>query len=252
MELATRKQSMQGPRDADTSVDFLLAVEVAHSQVEPCIVAHEAIMAHDELADTAQFSVIRLRLAQANLTRTQVAREACSHLISITPIGQAEPLRDLQQSEIEHFQMISDHIRQWTSQAVQEDWRGYCDATPKSACSRPAADLDREKVPPSSLARSSMRRLRAPVTAKRIRRPARLEAVECCTVVREDGSLGGGVLVNLSDEGFCIESNHPLELGERIEVCVPGLGRFAGIVRWLNRSRRGGVLEPYVRGAYDS
>lgn len=95
-------------------------------------------------------------------------------------------------------------------------------------------------------------RLPAATTAKKVKRPTRIEAAECCTVVREDGSLGGGVLVNLSNEGFCIESNHPLELGERIEVRVPGWGRFAGIVRWLDRNRRGGVLEPYVRGAYDS
>lgn len=90
------------------------------------------------------------------------------------------------------------------------------------------------------------------MTAKKVKRPTRIEAIECCTVVREDGSLGGGVLVNLSDEGFCIDSNCPLELGERIELRVPGLGCFAGIVRWLDRNRGGGVLEPYVRGAYDS
>src|SRR3989337_1894801 len=115
MAPATHKQSTRGPHDADPSANFLLAVEVAHSQVELCIVALEALMADDELPDTAQFSVIRFRLAQANLARTQVAREACTHLISITPIARAEPVRDLQQSEIEHFQMISDHIRHWTS-----------------------------------------------------------------------------------------------------------------------------------------
>lgn len=129
MEPATRKQTMRDSHDADTSVDFLLAVEVSHSQVEPCIVALEALMVDEKLADAAQFSIIRLRLAQANLTRTQVAREACTHLISIIAVDRAEPLRELQQTEIEHFQMISDHIRHWTSQAVQDDWRGYCDAT---------------------------------------------------------------------------------------------------------------------------
>lgn len=131
MEPATGKQFMRDPRKTDLSVNFLLAVETAHSQVEPCIVAREAIMADDELGDAAQFSVIRLRLAQANLTRTQVAREACTHLISIMPSEGAEPLRDLQQSEIEHFQMISGHIRHWSPQAVQDHWRAYRDATRK-------------------------------------------------------------------------------------------------------------------------
>ena len=83
-------------------------------------------------------------------------------------------------------------------------------------------------------------------------RPIRLEAVEHCTIAREGGSLIGGILVNLSDEGFCVESNHRLERGEQIEMRVIGLGRITGIVRWFECNRAGGVLAPYIRGACDS
>lgn len=91
----------------------------------------------------------------------------------------------------------------------------------------------------------------AATAAKKVRRPTRIEAGEHCTVVCENGSLVGGLLVNLSDEGFCVESSHPLEIGERIEMSVLGVGRITGIVRWLDCNRAGGVLEPYSRGAYD-
>lgn len=87
-------------------------------------------------------------------------------------------------------------------------------------------------------------------------RPLRIEAIENCTIVRDDGSRVDGVLVNLSDEGFGVESDHsfdqPLEVGERIEMHIVGVGRILGIVRWSDCGRAGGVLEPYSRGAFDS
>lgn len=128
MAPATRKQFTPDP---DISSAFAISIEVAHAEVELCIVALESILVDDKLADPDQFSTVRHRLAHANLTRTQVAREACTHLISITPTDNAQPLRDLQQSEIEHFQMISQHIRHWTPQTVQDHWHGYRDATQK-------------------------------------------------------------------------------------------------------------------------
>ena len=67
------KQSVWDPHDADPPVNFLLELEAAHAQLELCIVGHESIMANVELADTAQFSGFRFRLAQANRVRTQVA-----------------------------------------------------------------------------------------------------------------------------------------------------------------------------------
>lgn len=87
---------------------------------------------------------------------------------------------------------------------------------------------------------------------KRTERPPRLEATEQCTIVAEDGSEADGILINVSDGGFCIESNARLEVGQRIEIRVRGLGRLFGIVRWRSGRRTGGVLEPYTRGAVGS
>lgn len=81
------------------------------------------------------------------------------------------------------------------------------------------------------------------------RRSVRIQAVEHCTIALENGKLIGGNLLNLSEEGFCVESNHSLEPGESIEIRVIGVGRIAGIVRWFDCNRAGGVLEPYTQGA---
>lgn len=82
-------------------------------------------------------------------------------------------------------------------------------------------------------------------------RPFRVEAVEHCTILRENGSLAGACLEDVSDEGFCITTSHPLEVGERIELRTLGLGQLAGVIRWSERNRSGGVLERYLRGAFD-
>lgn len=106
----------------------LLAIEASHQQVESCVLLLETIIA-GELSDIGQFSVARLRLRQANLARTQVALAACRHLITTTQAPKS--LRDLQRSELEVSQMISEHVQHWTMQALQNNWGGYCHATRK-------------------------------------------------------------------------------------------------------------------------
>jgi PilZ domain-containing protein len=82
-------------------------------------------------------------------------------------------------------------------------------------------------------------------------RPVRADALEHCVIARESGELVPANLINLSNEGFCVETSHTFEVGERIEMRVLGLGRLPGIVRWFDSHRAGGVLEPYSSGAYD-
>jgi len=82
-------------------------------------------------------------------------------------------------------------------------------------------------------------------------RPARVSGHEHCTVAREDGSLASGVLLNLSEEGFCVETSFRPELGERVYMRVVGVGCFSGIVRWTDGVRTGGVIEPFITGAFD-
>lgn len=106
----------------------LSAIEISHQQVESCVLLLEAIIA-GELSDIGQFSAARLRLRKANLARTQVALAACRHLITTTQAQQI--LRDLQRSELEVSQTISEHVQSWTLQALQNDWKGYCHATRK-------------------------------------------------------------------------------------------------------------------------
>lgn len=83
------------------------------------------------------------------------------------------------------------------------------------------------------------------------RRPARVTGHEPCTVAREDGSLASGVLLNLSEQGFCVETDFRPELGERVGLEVVGVGCISGIVRWTNGVRTGGIIEPFTTGAFD-
>ncbi|HET7678950.1 MAG TPA: PilZ domain-containing protein [Xanthobacteraceae bacterium] len=113
---------------SSASASYLSAIEASHRQVESYVFALETIMT-GELSDIGQFSAARLRLRQANLARTQVALDACRHLMTVQP---AQPsLRDLQRRELDISQMISLHVQQWTTQSLQDDWSGYCRATRK-------------------------------------------------------------------------------------------------------------------------
>jgi hypothetical protein len=59
-----------------------------------------------------------------------------------------------------------------------------------------------------------------------------------------DGTMFHGAPVNLSNEGFCVQSGCHLEPDQRIEILVLGLGRLRGIVVWSSGQRAGGRLEP--------
>ena len=129
MLAAASNRSEQDQPDPRRSAYFLATLEAAHYQVEQCIVGLESVMTAPGGAGAADFAVTRLRLGRANLARTQVAWQACDHLISALPSGQAEELRGLQRHENEHSQTISEHIRRWPPRAVQSNWQGYRDAT---------------------------------------------------------------------------------------------------------------------------
>lgn len=128
MTVALRKDDAQDIDERDGWAVVLSALEIAHSEVELCIVALEGVMANGG-PDSVQFGAVRLRLAQENLGRTQIARQVCGELIRIVPQRFAAELRDLQRREVAHSQAISRHIRIWSPQEVKDDWRGYRAAT---------------------------------------------------------------------------------------------------------------------------
>ena len=131
MELPSSGHFSRDLQDPGVSVRSLSAIEAAQSHLELCIAAFESILGEYAPADMAQFGVVRFRLCRANLARTQVAREICSHLLSSMPVSETTALRNLHQCEIEHFQLISQHVQQWTSDELQRNWPVYCMATRK-------------------------------------------------------------------------------------------------------------------------
>ena len=76
----------------------------------------------------------------------------------------------------------------------------------------------------------------------RLERAARVDTQEHCVITRQGGRTVIGVLVNLSERGFCLESTTSLESDEHIQVRVLG-ARFEGAVKWTKGRRAGAVLE---------
>lgn len=103
-------------------------IETAHRQVESFVSALETIM-ENGLSDVAHFSVVRLRLRQANVARTQIALGECRKRSAVQHPN--PDLEDLKCAELAVSQMISEHVQRWTLQTLRGDWMGYCRATTK-------------------------------------------------------------------------------------------------------------------------
>lgn len=108
------------------SAAHLSALEAAHLQVETCLVALEALIA-EPLSDVGNFSAARLRLRQANVTRTHAALDAARHLITVND-PQPE-LLNLKRRELDQSRSVSQHVQSWDLQRIQKDWEGYGHAT---------------------------------------------------------------------------------------------------------------------------
>lgn len=75
----------------------------------------------------------------------------------------------------------------------------------------------------------------SPPLARRERRPLNLTAY----AARADGSMVTLTVVDLANEGCGIVCPAALSTGERLEVSVPGRGKIAAIVRWIDAPRAG-------------
>jgi hypothetical protein len=125
---AMRTHASRDGCGASDPMVLLPALKAAHRRIESCIAELETITSGG-LPDAARFGAIRLRVGQANLARRQIARRICSHLIAVTSIDKVEAVRELQRRDCEQFQRTSELIGCWTPQVLQNDWRGYCNAS---------------------------------------------------------------------------------------------------------------------------
>jgi len=60
------------------------------------------------------------------------------------------------------------------------------------------------------------------------RHPVTLDAV----LHRAGGSSAPVKLTNLTDQGCRIEAEHDLDIGEHLEIAIPGVGKLKAQVRW--------------------
>lgn len=72
-----------------------------------------------------------------------------------------------------------------------------------------------------------MRRMQGWV-GRRDRHEVAIDAVVHCT----DGSKEPVKLINFSEEGCRIESEHDFRIGERLQIAIPRMGKVKAQVRW--------------------
>lgn len=72
-----------------------------------------------------------MRIGKAILSRRRIAQEAYSRLLPAVSSDEVMAVRDLQQRDLAHFQSTSEMIGHWTPQMLQDNWRGYCEASRK-------------------------------------------------------------------------------------------------------------------------
>ena len=119
-----RKQLLSDQVNLEDPAALLETLEAAHRQFEAAMIALEAT-ASEGPPDASQFGVVRLRISQANLARSQIVRKICTHLLSRTSADEAEAVRELQRRDAQQFQTTSEHIRRWTPDELGRDWEGY-------------------------------------------------------------------------------------------------------------------------------
>lgn len=106
---------------------LLAALRAVHRQIEVALGEIEATTTTGGGPDLARVSAFRLRIAQANLARGQVAQKARRHLLSRASKREADALWELERHERMHFQSVSDLVRRWTPERVYANWTGYCE-----------------------------------------------------------------------------------------------------------------------------
>lgn len=111
-----------------TPVTLLQGLEAAHREVEASLDEMD-LVAGDAVPDAVRFASVRLRAGQAILAKRQITTKVCNHLIPTVAIEDAEAIRDLKYRDSERSNLISDHVRRWTPDAITNDWQGYCQAS---------------------------------------------------------------------------------------------------------------------------
>ena len=72
-------------------------------------------------------------------------------------------------------------------------------------------------------------------TGRKERHPVALDAI----LHRSDGNSEPVKLTNLTDQGCRIEAEHDLDIGEHLEIAIPGVGKLKAQIRWALQDSAG-------------
>jgi hypothetical protein len=77
-------------------------------------------------SDKVEYSAVRFRVSEASLARRSAFRAACDHLLPIASPADQQTIGRLRSADAELAKHASEHVRQWTTEMVDQDWQGYC------------------------------------------------------------------------------------------------------------------------------
>jgi hypothetical protein len=114
----------------DTAVSRSLSRELrrAHEQVFRAAEGLEAVTL-EEAPDEQALSQARWRLSSASLERRLLWGKILAHLVPVSAGPAAAQLRRLQDLDIRLLRASTQHVREWTLQAIFSDWQGYRNAS---------------------------------------------------------------------------------------------------------------------------
>ena len=80
-------------------------------------------------SDKVEYAAVRFRVSEASLARRMTFRAACDYLQPLASPADQQAISRLRSADAELAKHASEHVRQWTTENIDRDWEGYCDAT---------------------------------------------------------------------------------------------------------------------------
>lgn len=116
------------PESAPAAKSLLADLRDAHRQLLAELDNMEAITGQPEY-DRARCATGRWKISQASLARRVLSSRICDFFLPRCGPADVVSLRNLQEADRELLRKSGDHVRRWTAETIERDWRGYCQAS---------------------------------------------------------------------------------------------------------------------------
>lgn len=115
--------------NGDASCGILLIdLKQAHDGLVAAM-AELALVNRDAVGDRTRFTNARWRISQKSLGRRLLWNRILAYLQPRVGAEDAATLTQLQKADAELLRHSASHVRDWTTNAIEQKWGGYCEAS---------------------------------------------------------------------------------------------------------------------------